>query len=266
MVNNIQIYVVSHSEEDIKSVESNEIYVPLFVGRAGKDNLGFCSDDTGDNISSKNSSYCELTGLYWMWKNSPADIMGLVHYRRYFANKKYFSKRLELDDLKNILKDYDIILPKKTNSLLGSVYADYDHWNYAKDLDLCEDVISELFPEYCDSYKKIINGNSLYYYNMFITSKEIISKYCEWVFPILFEVEKRVDMTGYDDYQKRIYGFLTERLFDVWMDKQNLRVKECDLKVKGNKLKIHMWISKRWIVRKIYTKIYVGLLNKDVRR
>ena len=101
---------------------------------------------------------------------------------------------------------------------------------------------------------------------MFIAPKEIISKYCEWVFPILFEVEKRVDMTGYDDYQKRIYGFLTERLFDVWMDKQNLKVKECDLKVDGTRLNIHMWIAKRWIVRKVYTKIYVGLLNKDVRR
>ncbi|MCQ2965009.1 MAG: DUF4422 domain-containing protein, partial [archaeon] len=46
-----QVYVVSHSEDDIKNIESNEIYVPLFVGRDGKDNLGFCSDDTGDNIS-----------------------------------------------------------------------------------------------------------------------------------------------------------------------------------------------------------------------
>ena len=82
---NIQVYVVSHSEEDIKDIDANDIYVPLFVGRAGKDNLGFVSDDTGDNISDKNSSYCELTGLYWMWKNSTADIIGLVHYRRYFA-------------------------------------------------------------------------------------------------------------------------------------------------------------------------------------
>lgn len=261
-----QVYVVSHSEEDIKNIESNEIYVPLFVGRDGKDNLGFCSDDTGDNISSKNSSYCELTGLYWMWKNSDADIIGLVHYRRYFANRKYFSKRLEKEDLDTIFSNYDIILPKKTTSLLGSVYEDYEHWNYGKDLDLCEEVIGEIFPEYSDSYKKVINGNSLYYYNMFIAPKEIISKYCEWVFPILFEVEKRVDMTGYDDYQKRIYGFLTERLFDVWMDKQNLKVKECDLKVDGTRLNIHMWIAKRWIVRKAYAKIYVGLLNKDVRR
>ena len=220
----IQVYVVSHSEEDIKNIDANDVYVPLFVGRNGKDNLGFVSDDTGDNISSKNSSYCELTGLYWMWKNSDADIIGLVHYRRYFA-KWRLGKKFERKELEEIFKEYDIILPKKTTALLGSVYEDYGHWNYAKDLDLCEEVITEQFPEYLESYKKVVNGKNLYYYNMFIAKKEVIDSYSEWVFPILAEVEKRVDMTGYDDYQKRIYGFLTERLFDVWMDRQNLKVK-----------------------------------------
>ena len=103
----IQVYVVSHSEEDIQDIDANDIYVPLFVGRDGKDNLGFVSDDTGDNISSKNSSYCELTGLYWMWKNSTADIIGLVHYRRHFS-KKSFGKPINRKDIEEILKDYDI--------------------------------------------------------------------------------------------------------------------------------------------------------------
>ena len=85
---NIQIYVVSHSEEDIKTTISNEIYTPLFVGRNGKDNLGFLSDDQGDNISEKNPSYCELTGLYWMWKQSKEDIIGLCYYRSYFNNNE----------------------------------------------------------------------------------------------------------------------------------------------------------------------------------
>ncbi len=101
---------------------------------------------------------------------------------------------------------------------------------------------------------------------MFIAPKEVIAPYCDWVFPILAEVEKRVDMTGYDDYQKRIYGFLTERLFDVWMDRQNLRVKECELKVNGLRLNVHMWIVKRAIVRWAYIHIYMGLLHKDMRR
>ena len=261
----IQIYVVSHSEHDIKDIEANDIYVPLFVGRAGKDNLGFLSDDTGDNISEKNSSYCELTGLYWIWKNSTADIIGLAHYRRYFSKWK-FGKRLERKDIEEILKDYDIILPKKSNVLFGSVYEDYDHWNHIKDLDLCEDVIKEQCPEYLENYYNVVNGNTLYGFNMFIAKKELIDPYCEWVFPIIAEVEKRVDMTGYTDYHKRLYGFLTERLFDVWMDKQNLKVKESDLKLKGLRLIVYMWIVKIPIVRWAYTHIYVGLLHKDMRR
>ena len=260
-----QIYVISHSLEDIQKIEKNEIYTPLLVGCNGKDNHGYTSDDTGENISSKNNEYCELTGLYWMWKNSKADIIGLVHYRRYFAKRKY-GKRLEQKDLEEIFQNYDIILPKKTTSLFKNVYEDYAHWNYAKDLDLCKEAISHQCPEYIESFDKIMNGNSLYYYNMFIAPKEIISNYCEWVFPILEEVEKKVDMTGYDDYQKRIYGFLTERLFDVWIDRENLKVKECELKVIGKKLNMHMFIAKRWITRQIYKKIYVGKLNKDMKR
>lgn len=126
--------------------------------------------------------------------------------------------------------------------------------------------IKELSNEYPNVKIIFLEGKDLYYYNMFIAPKEVIAPYCDWVFPILAEVEKRVDMTGYDDYQKRIYGFLTERLFDVWMDKQNLRVKECELKVNGLRLNVHMWIVKRAIVRWAYIHIYMGLLHKDMRR
>ena len=83
---NMQIFVVSHSEEDIKKIKSDELYAPLFVGRNGKDSYGFFSDDSGDNISYKNSDLSELTGLYWMWKNTNFDIIGLCHYRRFFKN------------------------------------------------------------------------------------------------------------------------------------------------------------------------------------
>ena len=139
---NIQVYVVSHSEEDIKDIDANDIYVPLFVGRDGKDNLGFVSDDTGDNISEKNPYFCELTGLYWMWKQSKADIIGLCHYRRYFVNEK--NQLLEKDEIETILKDYDLIIPNFGTSLLENVYEDYDNEHYGKDLDLCRDLIKKM--------------------------------------------------------------------------------------------------------------------------
>lgn len=94
-------------------------YLPLHVGREGKENIGFVGDNTGDNISRKNPYYCELTGLYWMWKNMDSDYMGLVHYRRYFAGKQgtgygdKFDQILTEREIKSLLAKNDIILPKK---------------------------------------------------------------------------------------------------------------------------------------------------------
>lgn len=61
--------------------------MPIHVGKVLHPDvdLGIQRDDTGDNISLKNSSYCELTGMYWAWKNlRGVDVIGLCHYRRYF--------------------------------------------------------------------------------------------------------------------------------------------------------------------------------------
>lgn len=85
----IQLYVISHSEEAIREIRNDEIYTPLFVGRDGKENFGFASDDSFEgNMSSKNKDDCELTGLYGMWIASQADIIGSCYNRRYFKGKK----------------------------------------------------------------------------------------------------------------------------------------------------------------------------------
>ena len=201
----IQIYVISHLLDDIEKTRNDFIYTPLFVGRNGRDNFGYCSDDNGDNISSKNPYFCELTGLYWIWKQSKADIIGLCHYRRYFVNEK--DNLLEKDEIESILSDYDLIIPYFGTSLLENVYEDYDNEHYGKDLDLCRDLIERMTPEYLDSYDKVIYGNKLCHYNMFIAKKEIIDGYCEWVFPILFELEKEINAKDYDDYRKRSMAF-----------------------------------------------------------
>ena len=256
---NIQIYVISHLLEDIEKTRNDSIYTPLFVGRNGKDNFGYCSDDSGDNISSRNPYFCELTGLYWIWKQSTADIIGLCHYRRYFVNEK--NELLDKDEIESILEDYDLIIPNFGSSLLGSVYNDYDNEHYGKDLDLCHDIISKLSPEYLDSYDKVIHGNKLCHYNMFIAKKEIINDYCNWVFPILFELEKIIDAKDYDDYRKRVYGFLTERLFNVWFTHKNLKVKETKVKLIGRMLNIKMFFYKRPLLRWGYAHIYKPYLK-----
>lgn len=76
------IYVITHKSFDDSKIEQTYHRI-LHVGTNKNYKSWYLKDNTGDNISSKNANYCELTGLYWIWKNSnePADdIDGLVHY------------------------------------------------------------------------------------------------------------------------------------------------------------------------------------------
>lgn len=213
----VSIYVATHKEA---SFPKNDIYIPLHVGAEGKNDLGYLKDNTGDNISSKNSNYCELTGMYWIWKNDDSDIVGLTHYRRYFFKNK-FSKSLKnvilKDDIVNVLKKYDIIVPNKLYFKNKTVEELYTTIHNINDYKLCRNIIKKKYPDYLKAFDTVSNNNYLYSCNMVITKKEIFDKYCKWLFDILFEVEKVVDLSNYDDYNKRLYGFLSERLFNVWM-------------------------------------------------
>ena len=82
------IYIAAHKEFDVPRLEN---YVPLQVGAEGKEDLGFLRDNTGDNISVKNPNFCELTGLYWIWKNTNDEYKGVVHYRGYFCKSNLSS-------------------------------------------------------------------------------------------------------------------------------------------------------------------------------
>ena len=82
----VKIFTMTHKKFQ---EPEDDVYVPLHVGRAGKEDLGYQGDDTGDSISEWNHYYGELTGVYWAWKNeTEADIIGICHYRRFFLNKQ----------------------------------------------------------------------------------------------------------------------------------------------------------------------------------
>lgn len=139
-----------------------DCYLPLHVGKEGKKEFGIDGDNVGDNISLKNQYYCELTGVYWAWKNLDADYIGLVHYRRYFGRKgrwikKYKDSYLEIltdDDIRELTAKYSVILPKKRNYYIETLYTHYAHTHYAEHLDLTRDIIEKLSPEYLPSLIK----------------------------------------------------------------------------------------------------------------
>ena len=223
----VKIYIATHKKTQLPE---KECYVPIQVGCEGKENLGYICDNTGDNISIKNSSFCELTATYWILKNDKSDIVGLTHYRRYFF-KNIFSnslnKILSKEDILKILDKNDIIVPKKMKFPI-TVKEQYERNHNLSDLLKCKEIIEEKYPDYVSAFEKVLNQKKMYTYNMFISSKEIYNNYYNWLFDILFEVEKVTDISEYTDYNKRLYGFLSERLFNVWIEKNRdkLKIKE----------------------------------------
>ncbi|MEG0308129.1 MAG: DUF4422 domain-containing protein [Clostridium sp.] len=229
----IKILVATHKKY---KMPKDNMYLPLHVGRNGKADLGYAGDNTGDNISSKNANFCELTGLYWAYKNLKCDYIGLCHYRRYFTLKSNieivkernnkFSLIPSTEEIKKLMNSYDVILPKKRNYYIETVKSHYKNAHHIADMDRVENIIKEHHSEYIESFNQVMDNSKLYLYNMFIMSKSDFDNYCSWLFDILFKLEKEIDITDYDSYQSRIYGFLSERLFNVWLHKQNFKTKE----------------------------------------
>ena len=171
---NIKIIVATHKKY---KMPDDKIYMPLHVGREGKSDLGYQGDNTGDNISLKNANYCELTGLYWAWKNLNADYIGLVHYRRHFTYKKAkgdkFQRIIGYKELSEILNKNDVILPVPRNYYIETNYSQYAHAHHAVDLDKTREIISEKYPEYIKAYDDSMQETSGHRFNMFIMKRDM---------------------------------------------------------------------------------------------
>ena len=179
--------------------------------------------NTGENISKLNASFCELTGLYWAWKNLKTDYIGLVHYRRHFCikkNKELWKSILDYEQLKVYLKKVKVFTPTKRRYYIETLYSHYKHTHYSVQLDETRKIIEERYPEYITSYNRVLKHTYGYMFNMMIMEKTCLSEYCSWLFDILFELRKKIDMPALSSYQGRFYGRVSEILFNVWLDYQ----------------------------------------------
>lgn len=218
MSEKITIYVATHKKAEFPK---EKIYKPIRVGSAlNSDDFGYQRDDIGENISNKNKSFCELTATYWIMKNDKSDIVGLTHYRRYFF-KKHKNNKLENvlseKEIREILKEKDIIVPNSTFIIKHNAEKSWEKTHIKKDYDECRKIIAEKYSDYVEAFEQFSKSRFLYICNMFIARKEIFDEYYKWLFDILFELEKRTDISNYDDYNKRLFGFMSERLFNVWL-------------------------------------------------
>ena len=131
------------------------------------------------------------------------------------------------EDIERILNEYDIIVSEPLELESQSLYESYAVKHNKKDMDLTREAVSKLYPDYLDTFDEVMNGSKMYFANMLIASKEKVNAYSKWLFDILFDVEKQLDMTGYDEYNQRVYGFIAERLLRVWIVYNNYKPYEC---------------------------------------
>ena len=237
----------------------NALYVPVQVGRINSsEQIGAIGDDTGINISTKNNTYCELTALYWAWKNDYFEgcyFCGLVHYRRYFKGSGELLKGkqiLEEDEILQYLEEYDVLLPKKRNYYIETVASHYANAHYQKDLLMMREILQQHESDYLDSFDALMQARSLYLFNMFVMSPKHFNAYMNWLFPLLFSLEEQIDIKGYDNSQKRVFGYIAERLFNVWLLKNKCRIKEFGIQLLENEnLFLKAWgVVKRKVNKK----------------
>lgn len=223
----IKIIVATHKPYPMPQ---DSMYLPVQVGRAGKAPLDYQGDNTGEHISEKNPHYCELTGLYWAWKNVNADYLGLVHYRRHFAAPKRrgtkWERVLTREALEPILSATPAVLPKKRNYFIETNYSQYVHAHHAQDLETTRAILSQRYPDYLPAYDRLMKETKGHRFNMFILRRDLLDQYCTWLFDVLFELERRLDISAYSDYDARVFGFVSERLLDVWVETNQISYTE----------------------------------------
>lgn len=247
----ITVMVAAHKPYEMPQ---DRMYLPLFVGAGGKADIpGFARDDTGENISEKNASFCELTGLYWLWKNTQgSDAYGLCHYRRYFAKGSFLCRKkdriLTQGQARALLEKADAVLPKKRHYYIETRRQQYVHAHHEQDLQVTEQVLREMCPAYLPAWERMLKSRSGHIFNMFLMKREVFEGYCAWLFGILFEVERRLDISGYNASDRRVFGYLAERLMDVYLDTSAIRYTQCRVM----NLEKQRWLQKgfRFVKRK----------------
>jgi lipopolysaccharide biosynthesis glycosyltransferase len=240
----VHIYVCHHRSG---SMFSDGVFRPIHVGRALADRpLDITGDDTGENISSLNPSFCELTAIFWAWKNdSDADWVGLMHYRRFLAFKpqgKLLSpegqithdtlsiETIETTGLNEVSvrsflaqnPDVNAILPQKwsvRNVGSKSLFQQYRTapFHFERDLLEARTVLAELYPGQERIFDQVLNNHEGYFTNIFVLKRDLFERYCTWLFSILFELKERLDISDYSVQAGRVFGYIAERLFTVFL-------------------------------------------------
>lgn len=233
---NIKIMVAAHKQCEMPQ---NSIYLPIQVGKTlhPEVDLGYQPDNEGENISEKNLNFCELTALFWGWKNLRVDYLGLVHYRRYLGVRKAKNKMQAIltdMDTERVCREFNIVLPQKRRYYIETLWSHYGHTHDIMHLEKTRYIISQDYEEYLPAFDLVMGRTWGHMFNMFIMKKELADDYCAWVFDILFKLEKQIDISTLSQFDARLFGRISELLLDVWLEKNQYSYKEIKMIQLGN--------------------------------
>lgn len=274
----ISIYIATQAERDFP--KSND-YIPMMVGKPNENLSRGVNDGIGDSISSKNPFYCELTGHYWIWKNDhQSDVVGLAHYRRYlWVNdvsrricKKIFKTLADCEpflDTQNVTEiftkgTHDIILPRPFVFSGGDIRNQFIEAHDKENFLLMIDAIKRHCPDYMKSFDTVFGRRFGYFANLLITKKPLFDEYSEWLFKILQDIEDHDDLT--DKKNLRMMGFIAERLLNLYVVHNNLKIKEVPQIFVGEKSDYEkdMYTDLRYIKRRYFAGVLT--LEENIRR
>ena len=234
MARKVTVIVATHKRY---RMPADPMYLPVHVGSVGKETiLNYQRDDEGQNISELNPYFCELTGLYWAWKNIDSDYVGLTHYRRHFSfhphAKSVWNSILKESDILSDLGRIKVFVPKKRWYWIETLYTHYEHTHHIYQLEETRKIIELKYPEYIDSFDKAVTQRWGYMFNMMIVERRLLDAYCTWLFDILFELKNRLGEEGLTSFHSRYYGRISEIIFNVWLIEQKRvgNVKDSEIK------------------------------------
>lgn len=270
MNTDIKIFVSNRIDINSESID-NPLFVPVRCGAVYDKNTEspLVGDDTGDNISERRMTFCEFTVQYWAWKNVKADYYGLCHYRRYlsFSDKRFVTDPVytynmvrelaitskskakymleDAEKMTDIISQYDVVVSEtapveKAMTPKGFQTTEWGLWEAQsgnmfekKYMDILLQLIDRFAPEYNRAAKEFFSGNRHRGFNCYVMKKDLFNRLCNFQFPILFELEKMIDPTGYTDIMMRTPGYMGEILYGIFMyqisELENWKIKETQL-------------------------------------
>lgn len=233
-------YVVTHKKVELDGLP--EHYKLIHAGRALNEDIGYIGDDTGDNISYLNPYINEITALYWIWKNTKHDIIGLCHYRRFFTDSKdrnfTYDKILTKDAVLNTLNSYEMIVVQGSfyctlkEAIIRNVNSEV---NVETAMNIMKKHLMIKQPDYLEAFEYVFDSYIYFNKTMFVTRRHVFDAYCSWFFSFFIdatqEILNTIPLDKAKGNSKRLMGFFAEHMHTVWLIKNRLRIKELGIMV-----------------------------------